>query len=317
MGTHLGIDYGGTKLLIGEVEAGGRLLRHKRYETGLVGQEVIRDYILACLEDYIRHERIGSSLSSAGIGIVGTSDSDKGLWLSANHEVGIPVPLAELVGNRLGVPAVVDNDVRCAAAAELLWGCGRQCRNFIYINAGTGLAAGIVADGMLLRGGHHEAGEVGHQVVDRKSQISCACGRKGCAELFASGLGLHMRAEVLRGQLLTELPVPESGKRTSAVQIFELAKREDRLCVELTETAAETLACLIMNLVRTTDPQRVILGGGLTSDPWFLEKVSARLDDITMRFVEGGLTVSGFDQNFAGLIGASARGAIGAGIGKN
>lgn len=317
MNTYLGIDYGGTKLLIGEVEEGGRLLKHRRYETGLMGQERIKEYILACLEDYLLHEKAGNSLLSAGIGIVGTSDWENGLWLSANHEAGIPVPLALLVENRLGVPAFVDNDVRSAASAELLWGYGRRCRNFIYINAGTGLAAGIVADGILLRGGHHEAGEVGHQVVDRESSVSCVCGRKGCAELFASGLGLHNRAQTLRACIPTGLPLPLEGKRTPASQIFDFAKKGDRLCVELTDTAADTLACLIMNLVRTTDPDRVIVGGGLTSDSWFLEKVAARLDAVTMRFVEGGLTVSGFDRNFAGLIGAAARGAMGSGKIKN
>lgn len=311
MKTHLGIDYGGTKLLIGEVEDGGRLLGYRRYATGLTSQEEIKEHLFQCLDDYLLHEKPKGDLSSAGIGIVGTSDTRRGIWLSINHEEGTPMPLAALTEERLGVPASVDNDVRSAAAAELLWGWGKHCSNFIYVNAGTGLAAGIVADGVLLRGTANKAGEVGHQVVDRNSQVPCVCGRKGCAELFASGIGLHTRAEELRGLFPTELPVTAKGERTNAAHIFRLAEKGDKLCEKLAKDAADTLACLIMNLVRTTDPERVIIGGGLASDPWFLRQVELQLDNSTMGHVKGGLTISGFDQNFAGLIGAAARGAMG------
>lgn len=313
MKTHLGIDYGGTKLLIGQVEDGGRLLNYRKYATGLTGQEEITAHLLSCLEDYLLEEKAVGHFSTAGIGIVGTSDSKQGVWLSINHEKGTPIPLSKLVSERLGIPTVVDNDVRSAAAAELLWGCGRQCDNFIYVNAGTGLAAGLVADGILLRGGHHEAGEVGHQVVGGEDGSICVCNRKGCAELYASGLGLHNRVQKLRKEIPTDLPQPEEGKRIPADLIFEFAKKGDELCAKLAKEAADTLACLIMNLVRTTDPERVIIGGGLAGSAWFLQNVREKLEPTTMRFIEGGLTVSQFDRDFAGLIGAAARGAMGNG----
>lgn len=66
-----------------------------------------------------------------------------------------------MLAERLGVPAYIDNDVRSAVTAELVLGCGRYSDNFIYLNVGTGLAAGFVIDRHILRGAGHNAGDIG------------------------------------------------------------------------------------------------------------------------------------------------------------
>ena len=200
MNTYLGIDYGGTKLIIGEVREDGELLRYRRYPTGLTGQEEIAAHLLQCLDNYVAEEAPGDRVRGAGIGIVGISDYRNGIWHSVNHEEGIPIPLAQMVADRLGVPAGIDNDVRSAATAELLWGEGKNCSDFIYVNAGTGLAAGFVIDGKVLHGAHCDAGEIGHMVVDYRSSRECVCGRRGCCELTASGIGIHKMVEERQGE---------------------------------------------------------------------------------------------------------------------
>lgn len=308
MNTYLGIDYGGTKLLIGEVDERGNLLKYRKFPTGITGQQEMAEHLLKCLADYAERERVVGRIKAAGIGIVGVSDFETGMWMSVNHKPATPIPLADLVSKLLHVPVGIDNDVRSATTAELLWGSGKTCRNFVYVNAGTGLAAGLVTDGRLIRGGHRDAGEIGHLVVDMNSSRRCICGRYGCAELSASGIGLHMMSEQLREGKRTELPPPEKGERTPAALIFELAGKGDPFCEELAETAAKTLGTVIMNLVRTTDPELVIMGGGLMSNEWFFRKVESMLEPVTMRHVSGGVKRSIFDPAFTGLIGAAAVG---------
>lgn len=71
---------------------------------------------------------------------------------------------------------------------------GTETNDFIYLNVGTGLAAGFVVDGRITQGGHFNAGEVGHAVVDIHSDVLCGCGRRGCVERLASGLGIKEEA---------------------------------------------------------------------------------------------------------------------------
>ena len=100
MNTYLGIDYGGTKLIIGEVREDGGLLRYRRYPTGLTGQEEIAAHLLQCLDNYVAEEAPGDRIRGVGIGIVGISDFRNGIWHSVNHEEGIPIPLAQMAANR-------------------------------------------------------------------------------------------------------------------------------------------------------------------------------------------------------------------------
>ncbi|TCL54858.1 putative NBD/HSP70 family sugar kinase [Kineothrix alysoides] len=306
MDTYLGLDFGGTKLLIGELDEEGHVLRSKRYDTRLSEQKEVAEAILNDLTDYIKAMGIQGNLKAAGLGIVGIVDNKRGEWVSMNHEItGPPVPIAAMIADKLGVPCAVDNDVRSATAAELILGQGRTSSDFIYLNVGTGLAAGFVCGGRIMRGANCNAGEIGHMVVDLSRKESCVCGREGCVENVVSGIGFTRQ--------ITSYGLPEllnAGKRADVVRLFQGADAGLKECVEITEYAAEALACVIMNLVRASDPDTVILGGGVISDGWLMEKVNRYLSPETMRGVTGGVIFSSFDLRYAGLIGAATLGML-------
>ncbi len=302
--TYLGLDFGGTKLLVGEMDGQGNILKSKRYPTLCKDQKEAVRVILEAVEDYQKTVGWRENLTAAGLGIVGQVDRRKGLWISMTHEItNPPIPLAAMLAQKLQVPCAMDNDVRSATTAELLLGAGRQSKDFIYLNVGTGLAAGFVADGHILRGANQNAGEIGHMVVDLSNPYPCICGRQGCGENMVSGIGFSRQ--------LALTPVPEAmgeNGRADVKKLFALAEAGHETAVRITEYAAKTLACVIMNLVRTTDPDMVILGGGIVSDGWLLEKVKAYLEPHTIRGVTKGVRLSTLDTGLAGLIGAAALG---------
>ncbi len=309
METYIGLDFGGTKLLIGEMDATGKILRSKRYSTGFRDQKSASEALLSDMDDYRKTVGFEGTPVAAGIGIVGVVDHDRGEWVSIDHQItNRPFPLAALVENLLGIPVAVDNDVRSATCAELLLGHGRSTKNFIYLNVGTGLAAGVVTAGHILRGANNNSGEIGHMVIDLHSQEECVCGRKGCVENFVSGVGFTRQVKELTASYSTKLPIPENGARVDAVQLFQLADEGDPLCKAVTDQAAEALACVIMNLVRMSDPDTVILGGGIVSDGWLLKKVQPLLNAATIRGVTKGLVLSAFQPKNAGLLGAASLG---------
>lgn len=308
MKTYLGMDFGGTKLLIGEMDENGNILNSKKYPTGCTTQRQAVETLLNAARDYRDTVGFTGQVQAAGVGIVGVVDHDRGEWVSINHIVnGPPVPLAAILSEELSLPVAIDNDVRSATTAEWKLGHGKTSRNFIYLNVGTGLAAGFVVNGMILRGANNNSGEVGHMVVDIRNPYECICGRHGCAENMVSGSGFAKQA---REYDLQEVLLKERPNSADTPKLFEMADAGDERAVAITEYAADTLAGVIMNLVRVSDPDTVILGGGVVTGGWMLQKIQSRLNPSTMRGVTNGVVLSEFAPQYAGLIGAASLGIV-------
>lgn len=172
---------------------------------------------------------------------------------------------------------------------------------------GTGIAVGTVINGRQIRGSHFNAGEVGHVRVGVNLGIKCGCGRMDCVEAIAAGIGFDNCARLLRNRYETNLHIPaEKGERVLISEVFALSQKGDPLCVALVENASEALANLIMNLVRVTDPDTVVLGGGIVSDGYIHEKILEKLHPTTMRFVTNGVVITKLNPGFIGLLGAGA-----------
>lgn len=136
--------------------------------------------------------------------------------------------------------------------------------------------------------------------------VKCGCGRIDCVESIASGMGFNACARYLQDKYKTALKICPKSTPVSTREIFELSKQGDPLCVTLVENASEAIAQLIMNLVRVTDPDTVVLGGGIISDVRFYEKVLSKLNANTMRFVSNGVVITHLNPDFVGLLGAGA-----------
>jgi predicted NBD/HSP70 family sugar kinase len=304
--TFLGVDLGGTKLLVGEVDSGGAVLRHKRYATGYLDQEAALGLIEGSLDDFLGTRPKDEKPAALGLAMIGRIDSSRGIWFQIDHQRTRETPVCEILSKRYGLPCYADNDVRSAARAELRFGRGRRSKDFIYLNIGTGIAAGIVSGGHLVRGGHCNSGEVGHTLVgvDLGVDIPCECGRVNCVDTLASGSGFDRCARALKDRYPgTSLTIPEQG-RVDVRELFQKAP-SDPHCAFLAGTAARAIANLIMNLVRTSDPEMVVLGGGIVSDGLLLPLIRENLNKNTMRFVTQGVELTALNPEFAGLLGAA------------
>lgn len=309
MDTYIGMDFGGTKLLIGEVSMDGRIICKKKYTTGYVNQEGAVDIMRTSLVDFLRtHDSVDPDTATVGIGLIGRVDTENGDWLQIDPQRSQPVKLGSIIKATFGMPCYVANDVKSATMAERCWGHGRRSDNFIYINVGTGIAAGFVVGGQLVLGSHFNAGEVGHTQVGVHTGVKCCCGRTDCVEAIAAGIGFDSCARLLMPSFPdTQLRLPEdTGARIDVRDVYRLAARGDGLCRKLVDNAAQAIANLIMNLVRVSDPDTVVLGGGIVSSPEMYENVLSRLHPGTMRFVSKGVVLTCLNPAEAGLLGAAA-----------
>lgn len=308
METYLGLDLGGTKLLIGEVDTHGNILKYKKYASGFFNQQAALEIIKVSLDDYIKTVGWASDKPVAmGVGLIGRVDPGAGIWHQIDPHRTQPIALAKELSEIYGIPCRIDNDVKSATRAERVWGVGQFSKNFVYINVGTGIAVGTVVNGRQIRGSHFNAGEAGHTRVGINLGVKCVCGRYDCVESISSGAGIDRCARLLCKDYKTSLEIPSEMKgRVSVQDVIRLCQSGDPLCKVLTDNAADGIANLIMNMVRITDPDTVVLGGGIVAEEYMFENILKRLHPSTMRFVTNGVVLTKLNPEFIGLLGACA-----------
>ncbi|GAA2441539.1 ROK family protein [Agromyces soli] len=248
----LGIDIGGTKTAAIALDEADALSEMLRIPTA-IGAEGVLETAVATAERM--RELAGAPVggfSSIGIGIPGTVDTSTG---RVAHAVNLGVEGLDLgprLSDRLGVEVRVENDVKAAAlgAQHLLAASGEAPRSMAYVNLGTGLAAGILQDGVLLRGASGVAGEVGHVPVD-PGGVRCACGQRGCLETAASG-------SAIARMWPSRHPLP-------ALELFDAADAGDERALEVRDRFLSGVAATVRTLVLTADVEQLVIGGGLAA----------------------------------------------------
>lgn len=304
MKTVLGIDLGGTKILIGELSLSSEVLQSERYDSDVTSQRIAIDKVKTAMRDFLNTHTLIGQVKAIGMGLVGRINREKGIWIEIHPELSQAIEVAKEIEEEFHLPCYLGNDVYLATLAENTYGMGAKTQNFIYMNVGTGIAAGCVVNGNILEGSHFDAGEIGHIVVDMHSDIACPCGRNGCVEVLASGLGLHNRVMSLIDQYPSSIiKKPENG-RIHAKQLFDGYDSGDKLSQIIMDDALNAIATTIMNLIRVTDPDAIVLGGGVASDPWFVEHLISRMNKKTIRFIHLGIATTKLDIKTIGLIGA-------------
>ncbi|OCT10746.1 sugar kinase [Paenibacillus pectinilyticus] len=302
----IAVDLGGTSILLGEVTGEGEIIRTKSYPSDTTSQAIAMQNIIHAIADYKKTSSFQVEPVAIGIGVVGRVDEKRGVWLEIEPGKSVETDVKAIIESTFGIRCGIDNDVACATKAEQQFGWGKQSDNFIYLNIGTGIAAGFIVDGHYVNGASFNSGEVGHMVVDLHSDVICGCGRKGCVERIASGLGLHERVVVLKSQYPNSSLEVLSGERVPAQAIFAAAESGDELGARVCEEAASAAAALIMNLVRVSDPDTIVLGGGVMESDYFVGRVKSYLNTKTMRFVTRPLVNTKLPE--PGLVGAALAG---------
>ena len=236
--------------------------------SSLVGQ------IAGLVDDAAR--QLGQDVVAVGVAVPGHVDPDDGS-VSMAVNLGIEhLELGPMLQAKLGVPAFVEHDARAAA----LWlseqgtdGSGRAPASVAFLAIGTGISAGVVLDGALLRGDNGFAGEVGHVVADPDGVI-CACGLRGCLETVAAGPAIGRQAdEAVAAGRDTIL-----ATRSSAADVYRARSAGDEVAVEITDRVADHLARAIRSLVLTLGVRRVVIGGGVAAaGPALLESITSSI----------------------------------------
>jgi predicted NBD/HSP70 family sugar kinase len=174
-------------------------------------------------------------------------------------------PIEAELGRRAGLPVIVENDATAAAIGERLHGVARRLDSFVYLFIGTGLGAGLFLGGHLFKGSAHNAGEIGHMIVEPDGR-PCPCGNRGCLERY---LSLRAAYEWLK------FPDPD---RASPEMLTELLAKGDRRLDRWIASVLPPMRRAVNILESMLDPDAIVLGGFLPLP--LLEMLFQRLEPL-------------------------------------
>jgi glucokinase len=277
----LALDFGGTKLTAGLAVRGERRWRAHRRVPAPPNSNAQSDMetMMALAQDLLA--TAGLPLAAVGVSFGGPVDAARGVVLLSYHVPGWEnAPLRQWLEARLDVPAAVDNDANAGALGEWHFGAGQGCDSLLYVTASTGIGGGWIVNGGLYRGADGMAGEIGHVVI-QPGGPECTCGQRGCLEAMAAGPAIAHRArECLEenpsaGKTLRALIGGEVSDVT-AQHVSQAAAAGDELAQQVLDEAAHALGRGIGSAITLMNPQRVVVGGGVTkSGPRYFETMSA------------------------------------------
>ena len=233
---HVGIDVGGTKCHGVCISHDGNIVREVRYPTPHATE------LIDLLESM--YGELGGS-GTLGIGVPGLISHDGIVHASPNLRGARNTPVGPQLRSRISEIVHVENDATCAAFGEWKVGAARGAQNAVMVTLGTGIGGGIVMGGVLQRGAHGFAGEIGHIIVERNG-VLCPCGLRGCWERYASGSALR------------DLSGGVSGE-----ELFVAFHAGEQHAQQVVNVFAEWIAVGLASLTNTCDPEVIVIGGGV------------------------------------------------------
>lgn len=267
-GVVVGVDVGGTTTAAGAVTAAGDVIVDDCAPTrAAVSDDAVGTIVALIRKVSEAADRNRTPIGAIGVGVPGPVDVARGV-------VGEPVthvpelagrPLARELGVEFGLPVFVDNDVNALALGEWMYGAGRRARSLVVLAMGTGLGAGIVLDGRIVRGAAGFAGELGHIPV-KYDGPPCWCGGRGCLSLYASGRGIADAARVrVAGDATAPLAKAAGGDPAaiSAYHVFRTSAVGDPVAAAIVDDACQALGALIGTVVNGLNPEVVVVTGGV------------------------------------------------------
>ena len=266
MSYFLGIDIGGTKVKLGVVDSEKRITV---YDTSVrtrvtAGETAIVEDIIAAAKKIMEEYPI----ERVGIGSAGRIDRENGIVITAGNLPFRNLPLAKMISDALGVPAMLDNDGNCAVIGEYLAGVARGKKDVVMITVGTGIGGGVICNGKLLVGKNGRAGELGHTVINIYDPTPCACGLHGCFEQYCStkALTADTAEAVVMNPLSITAAVAEERDGVDGQTAFIAAERGCPVAQHLLDKYFENFSLALNSLVKIFMPEIVIIAGGITNE---------------------------------------------------
>jgi glucokinase len=261
----IGVDIGGTKVAAGVVDEQGRVLDRERRDTpgndAARTEEVIVDAVHALAT---RHDVV-----AVGIGAAGWVSNDNATVLFSPHLAWRDQRLRDDLVERIDLPLIVENDANAAAWAEHRFGIAAGEPVVVMVTLGTGIGGALVVDGTVFRGAYGIACEYGHMTVVQDGR-QCACGNRGCWEMYASGRALARDARALAADspMAAARMLELAGGSPAGLDgpvVCAAAAEGDPAALSICTEMGRWLGRGLASLAAVIDPSIFVIGGGVSA----------------------------------------------------
>lgn len=285
----LGIDLGGTKLATAVFSDAAELLKQNSVplekRIGAAVGSLLTAQVSKLLQEQLQKE---DPVTAIGVCIPGISNRKDGTVWAPNIPGWEQYPLAaEIMAAAPGIPVVIDSDRTCYIMGEAWKGAAQGCTDAIFIGVGTGIGAGILADGHFLRGRNDTAGAIGWMAMEKNwlpKYKQC-----GHFESLASGDGI---AKVAQEMLASAHSYNGSlRKNADTAAVFAAYEQDDPLAKQIISQCVVWWGMAVANLVSIFNPEKIIMGGGVFGPaipliPAIQEEASKWAQPLSMQRVE-------------------------------
>lgn len=258
-----GIDVGGTTVKMAYFQQDGTMLDKWEIPTDTSdgGKNILPD-IARAVQDYVAGHGIDpQQLLGIGLGVPGPVSQDGIVNRCINLGWGV-FNVEQELGALTGLKVQAGNDATVAALGECWMGSGKGSRDMIFVTLGTGVGGGIIVGGNVIYGAHGSGAEIGHMTLCREEEEMCSCGKRGCVEQYISATGVVRLAR--RAMAGCDTPsVLRQTEQLTAKDVFDAGKDGDALALEVLDQVYRFLGEFLGNLCNVTNPEVVVLGGGV------------------------------------------------------
>jgi predicted NBD/HSP70 family sugar kinase len=251
VGVVLAADLGARHGRLAVCDLGGAALAEREEPIRIAdGPEPVLDWVGHTFDDLLAEGgRAASDVLATAIGVPGPVEVTTGRPVTPPIMPGWDgYPVAERLAERFGAPALLERDVNAMALGEHRrhW---RDLRHMVFVKVATGIGAGIISEGELLRGNHGRAGDIGHIRAIRQSDVMCTCGNRGCVAVLATG------SAVIRQLGEAGVEVGSSG------DVVELVRAGDAVAMHHVREAGRVLGAALAAVVSVVAPTVIVVGG--------------------------------------------------------
>lgn len=309
----IGIDMGGTNTVFGIVDARGTVIASSSIKTAKHSD--VNDYVDELYNEITKlmtdNDAIGK-INGIGVGAPNGNYYTGMIEEAPNLPWPSPIPFADLMTQKFGIPCIITNDANAAAIGEMTYGAARGMKDFIMITLGTGVGSGIVVNGQMVYGHDGFAGELGHVIMKRKNGRTCGCGRTGCLEAYCSATGVARTAREF-----LELRSDESKLRELQIEditskdVYDCAIAGDKLAKEIFDYTGNILGEALADFTAFSSPEAFIIFGGLAkSGDLLMNPVKEAFEKNVLGIYRGKVKIllSEMKEADAAVLGASALG---------
>ncbi len=256
----LAVDLGGTKCSAAAIDRKGRIFAHQRAQVDRSSRLAPLKQILQLAQEITGSRRAGDAIASVAVAVPGLVRKNGTVW-APNLPGWKQMPLARLLQRDLGIPVLVESDRNAAVLGEWWRGAARGKSDVIVLTIGTGIGAGILSGGNIVRGAHELSGCVGWMAVSDKEVAQARS--VGELEALVAGPAIARAAQQdLRTRPKSRLSKLEVAQIT-AHDVADAARQGDPLARRIFEDCGRILGLAVANLVSLFDPEVVVIGGGL------------------------------------------------------